>query len=69
VSEVQEKFLAAVMGCNPGISITEIGRRIGISRQAVRGERFNVPAAVAAWNEGGWEPRLEYVPASVKVKD
>ena len=60
-----ESFIEAVRAAEPGLTTTEIAKRLGMARTTVSSGKFNVPKAVKTWNAGGW-PALRYVPARVR---
>lgn len=59
-----ESFIEAVQAAEPGLTTTEIAKRLEMARTTVSSRKFNVPKAVATWNAGKW-PALRYVPARV----
>jgi DNA-binding NarL/FixJ family response regulator len=62
-----DSFIEAVQAAEPGITTTEIAKRLGMARTTVSSRKFSVPRAVKTWNAAGW-PALRYVPARVQKK-
>ena len=48
---IQDQFLHSARAAVPGVTFTEIARRIGVSPPAVSNRSFGAESAVAAWNQ------------------
>ena len=63
---LQENFVALAREAEPGITMTALARRCGISRSLIHRGTFSVEAAVEKWNAGS-EQTITLIPARLEL--